>query len=918
VPRPLRRLDLRAVSEPDDPPADPPAGGAPDPLARYRDKRSAGATPEPIGVRPVAGRPASAGAFVVHEHHATRTHWDLRLEIDGVLVSWAVPHGPSMNPDDKRLAVKVEVHPLEYVDFEAVIPAGNYGAGPIIVWDRGRFLPQGDPREGLRAGEIKFELAGYKLRGAFTIVRTAGRASRGQRGSSSQEQWLLIKKRDGWSGAFLAGGRALSPASVLSGLSAEELAGGAPRIAAVRAELAVSGAPRATISPHGFVPMLCETAEAPFSSKDWIFELKYDGYRLLGWGGAGAATVRYRSGRDPSARYPELLAGLRALPVPGLVLDGEVVAEEADGRPSIKKIAERAQLVRKPDIARAAVIAPVTWFVFDLLAADGVDLRGLPLERRKELLARIVPAVGPIRLAEHIPERGEAFLAAVVQRGLEGVVGKRLGSRYRAGARAKDWLKIKVDPEGDFAVCGFTAPRGSRAGIGAANLCVWDGDSWQYAGRVGSGFDDAELIALRKELERLPRWTPTFPRPEDVGEDPVWIEPTLVLTVRYREWRAGGTLRFPVFVRRRDDKRAIECTMPARDTGELMERSGDGEPAPARVAAAAADQAATDATAGDRIDEPPAAAEPEDADDGGGPARKLQLTNLKKVYWPADHITKGDLVEYYRAVAPWMLPYLVDRPVVMTRYPDGIDGKMFYQKDTPDWVPPWLRTVALWSEHSQRDVHYVIVDDADGLAFLANLGSIPIHVWASRTTDLGRPDWSIIDLDPKGAPREHVVPLALAIHELCESIALPSYVKTSGQTGLHVLIPMGGQVTFEQARHLAYVLGMVIERRHPDKATTHRNPRKRGGKVYLDWGQNAHGQLLVAPYSVRPVPGAPVSMPLRWHEVVPGLDARAFNVRNALDRLQSPAFGADPVRPVLTERPDLLAALGRLQALLAE
>ena len=886
-------------------PADPPDDGEPasDELARYRSKRTASATPEPLGARPTAGRPATLGVFVVHEHHATRTHWDLRLEIDGVLVSWAVPHGPSMNPEEKRLAVKVEAHPLEYVDLEAVIPEGNYGAGPIVVWDRGRFIPQGDPREGLRGGEIKFELAGYKLRGAFTIVRTAGRASRGQRGATSQEQWLLIKKRDEWSESFRATGRPLPATSVLSGVTAEELAHGAPRIAEVRAAIAATGAPRATINAAGFAPMLCEVAPTAFSSPEWIFELKYDGYRLIGWGGAGAASLRYRSNRDPSGRYPELLAGLKSLPVPGLVLDGEVVTEGPDGRPSIKKLAERAQLVRKADISRAAVAAPVTWFVFDLLGADGYDLRGLPVEQRKALLARIVPAVGAIRYADHIPQIGEAFLAEVVRRGLEGVVGKRLGSRYRPGLRTKDWVKIKIDPEGDFAVCGYTKAKGSRTGLGACNLCVRDGDAWVYAGRVGTGFDDAELVALRAELDKAPRWKELpFAQPEDVGEQPVWFEPTVVLTVRYREWREGGTLRFPVFVRQRPDKKPTDCVMPARDTRELMERTTDGEEALA-----------------ERVDEPAegeGGAPVEAATDEAPAGRKLQVSNPKKVYWPADGITKGELVAYYRAVSPWMLPYLVDRPVVMTRYPDGIDGKMFYQKDTPDWVPPWLRTVALWSEHSQRDVHYVIVDDADGLAFLANLGSIPIHVWASRVTDLGRPDWSIIDLDPKGAPREHVVPLALAIHELCESIGLPNYVKTSGQTGLHVLIPMGGQCTFEQARHLAYVLGMVIERRHPDMATTLRNPRARGGRVYLDWGQNAHGQLLVAPYSVRPVPGAPVSMPLRWPEVVPGLDPRSFNLRNAIARLES--FGDDPVRPVLTERPDLLAALARLQGLLAD
>jgi len=295
----------------------------------------------------------------------------------------------------------------------------------------------------------------------------------------------------------------------------------------------------------------------------------------------------------------------------------------------------------------------------------------------------------------------------------------------------------------------------------------------------------------------------------------------------------------------------------------------------------------------------------------------MKISNRSKPYWPAQGghpaITKGELVDFYRAAAPWILPYLADRPTVLTRFPDGIDGPSFYQKDMPDWTPPWLRTTALWSESSQREVHYLLIDDADGLAYLANLGSIPIHVWASRAPELARPDWSIIDLDPKNAPREDVVPLALAIHALCERIGLPTYVKTSGQTGLHVLIPLGGQCTHEQARHLAYLLSMVVERAHPTMATTLRNPAARGGKVYLDWGQNAHGQLLVAPLSVRPVPAASVSMPLVWDEVVPGLDPTTFNVRNALDRMRAfDAAGGDPLRAVLTERPDLGAALARL------
>jgi bifunctional non-homologous end joining protein LigD len=281
------------------------------------------------------------------------------------------------------------------------------------------------------------------------------------------------------------------------------------------------------------------------------------------------------------------------------------------------------------------------------------------------------------------------------------------------------------------------------------------------------------------------------------------------------------------------------------------------------------------------------------------------------VFWKPEGITKGDLIDYYRAIAPHILPYLANRPAVLTRYPDGIDGEAFYQKDLPGWAPPWLRTALRWSEHSQREIHYVLIDDADGLAFVANLGAIQLHAWASRSIDLEKPDWTILDLDPKNAPREHVVPLALAIHALCDAVGLPSYVKTSGQSGLHVLIPLGGQCTFDQARMLAYLIGQLVERRHPDMATTARNPAARRGRVYLDWGQNAHGQLLVVPFSVRPVPGAPVSMPLVWDEVVPGLDARQFHLRNALDRVT--AWAGDPCLPVLTERPDLASALARLE-----
>jgi bifunctional non-homologous end joining protein LigD len=844
-----------------------------DGLETYRAKRTGGSTPEPMAPTASAGR--GPRMFVIHQHDATRMHWDLRLEIDGVLCSWAVPKVPSMDPDDKRLAVKVENHPLEYVHFEAVIPDGNYGAGPMIAWDRGLFRPLVDPAQGLLDGEIKFELYGYKLRGAFTLVHT-GKGRRGRSSGRGSNDWLLIKKRDEPTEAFLAAGEPLSGASVLSGLSIDELAAGAPRHRAVVAELAELGAPRRAIAPDACELMLCHTADAPFSSDDWVFELKYDGFRLAGFGGAGLGELRYRSGQDSTLRYPELTSALRALPIPGVVLDGEIVMFDGDGRPDFHRLAVRAQIHRTSEIQRAALATPVTYMVFDLLGAAGYDLRGLPLLVRKSLLARILPAIGPLKLAEHIPSQGEALLAQVVARGLEGVVAKRADAPYRA-TRSRDWLKIKREPEADFAVCGYTAPKRSRAGFGALHLCVRDDGRWRWAGKVGSGFDDQLLVKLRAELDARPTWQPTFPRPEGTA-DVRWIEPELVVQVRYGEWPDGLPLRFPVFLRLRRDKTAAECiALPRSDEREEPAANG-----PVEV----------------EIDQP---------------VRELRLSNLKKVFWKTEGITKGELIDYYRAIAPHILPYLVDRPTVLTRYPDGIDGEMFYQKDMPDWVPPWLRTTTLWSEHSQREIHYVLIDDADGLAFVANLGSIPIHAWASRVANLEKPDWTIVDLDPKNAPREHVVPLALAIHELCDAAGLPNYVKTSGQTGLHVLIPLGGQCTFEQARMLAYLVGQLVERRHPDMATTARNPAARGGRVYLDWGQNAHGQLLVAPYSVRPVGGAPVSMPLTWDEVVPGLDARQFHIRNALDRVTGRAV--DPCLAILTERPDLAAALDRLEQL---
>lgn len=836
------------------PQATPQTDGPRGELDKYRAKRDPSRTPEPFGSVGRGG--AGPGLFVVQKHAARRLHYDFRIELGGVLVSWAVPRGPSLDPAEKRMAVHVENHPLDYADFEGVIPDGNYGAGAVILWDRGRWIPVEDPVAGMGSGKLLFDLEGYKLRGRFTLVRTKRKDSEGN-------EWLMIKKPDG----FADPARELPETSILSGLTVEEMAAGAGQAARIRQELEALGAAHRRVDPKPLALMLCKTREAPFSDPGWIYELKYDGYRLVAAARDRVPYLRYRRGLEATELFPEIAAAIGALPYASLVLDGEVVVFDPDGRPDFGRLQQRAQLRRPADIRRAALELPASLVVFDLLGFEGFDLRPLPLTERKRLLAEILPAAGPLRYSDHIAEQGEAFFARVEEMRLEGIVAKKADEPYR-GIRSDCWLKIRVDCTDDFAVVGYSTPKGERVGIGALHLAVRDGDEWTYAGRVGTGFSHAQLEDLRRRLDALPRWQPGF-EPAPGGGTHVWVEPELVVRVRYKEWTAERLLRQPAFLAFVADKRPEDCVPPAAF-------GHDAPPAP-HV----------------------------EADER--PARTVRFTNLDKVFWPEEGYTKGDLIDYYRTMAPAILPYLAGRPVVLTRYPDGIDGKSFYQKDAPEWVPDWIRTETVWSEHAAREIRYFVCDDVETLVFLANLGTIPLHIWSSRADDLARPDWSILDLDPKGAPFADVIACARCIKKLCDDIELPTFVKTSGSTGLHVLIPLGRQCTYEQSRNLAHVLARIVEQELPDISTTTRNIGARGGKVYLDFLQNRHGQLLAAPFSVRPLPGAPVSTPLRWPEVKRGLDIGRHTMETVPRRVARQK--KDPMLAVLDTRPDLTRAL---------
>ena len=835
-----------------------------DRLSPYRAKRSLERTPEPAGsLSPDTD--AAGGLFVIHKHAARRLHYDLRLEMEGVLRSWAVPRGPSYDPADKRLAVMVEDHPLEYGDFEGLIPEGNYGAGAVIVWDRGRWLPIGDPLEGLEQGKLLFELHGIKLRGRWTLVKL----------KKGENEWLFIKERDGYAST---GAPAPSEQSVLSGLTVEDLKAGRTPVDDVRSKLRDLGAPQRLVSPKAVKLMLAESRERPFSAPDWLFELKLDGYRALA-ARDDVPRLLSRNGNDLSPCFPEVMQALKALPLSRVLLDGELVAVDDAGRPNFQRLQQRAQLRRSIDIRHAVVEHPVTFYAFDLLGFEEFDLRGLPLRARKALLQKLVPPTGVIRLLDHFEQDGEVLYQQVQQLGLEGIVAKRADSPYKPG-RSPVWLKIRTRKTEDFVVVGFTAPKGSRSGLGALLLGCYQNGELIYSGRAGSGFSERQLIEVRQQLESLMVAAPPCSGPVPEAGGATWVAPRLVCEVEYTEWTEEGLLRQPVFLRFREDKRPEECV-----GSEDASRATGSSPAEPPSSPAA---------------HPPAS---------GYPPR-FELTNLKKVFWPEDGYSKGDLIDYYGKVSKWILPYLQDRPVVLTRYPDGISGKSFYQMDAPSFVPEWIRTERMWSEQAEREIDYFICDDEQSLLYLANLGTIPLHVWGSRMATLQHPDWCVLDLDPKGAPFSDVVTVALACHALCDDIGLPNLVKTSGSSGLHVMIPLGGQCLHDQARSLGELLARIVTAELPEISTMARQVSRRDGKVYIDYLQNGAGRLIVAPFSVRPLPGAPVSTPLRWSEVTPELDIRSFTMANVADRMGR--LKRDPLLDVLTLAPDISVALERV------
>lgn len=847
-----------------------------------------------------AASPTTAGRFVVHLHAASRLHYDLRIEVGGTLKSFAVPKGPSLCPTEKHLAVLTEDHPLEYLGFEAVIPAGNYGAGAMIVWDTGtiHYLEK-DAQAGLAAGKLDFLLWGFKLRGRFALVETKSQA-KGKSGDK-QRSWLLLKKADAYAKAQ-GDVRSDEPHSVLSGLRVEELVRkqelGA-KLHQQALQLGASADASVKLRLDSAVPMRCAEHDGRLDNPACLYELKLDGVRLLSERSGEQVQLRYRTGRNATALFPEIVRAIEALPAGRVILDGEVVAFDERGMPSFSQLAQRIHKQDHKAIALAAQRKQVQYLVFDILAVDDLDLRKLSLQKRKQLLAQLLRGKGFVRALDYVMGDGHALMDFCGRFDLEGVIEKRADSPYVMGpARSRYWCKHKRMHSDDFVVVGYTQGKGGRSALGALELASYLDDKLISRGRVGSGLSEASVSQLLAAL--APLETETCAAGGTLMAAPqgrVFVRPELVVSVSHAGFTADGRLRHPVFQRLRPDATQAECTAaPEAEREQLLSE----HTSPTRSLGGAH-------CAGAQPDPDPA----RNKNPSGPGASKLRLTNQRKVFWPESGITKGDLCEYYSAVAPFLLPYLRDRPVLMVRYPDGIHGKHFYQWNAPAGTPSWVRTEVIHSAEDRRDVTYFRVDDHDTLLYLANLGVIPLHILASRFSNIDGCDFLTIDFDLGDAPLEHAVRLARELYGILDTAGLTGFVKTSGQTGLHVLVPMAG-APFEAATALAGLLGRLLHQRHPQLSTLERLRKKRPNAVYIDTGQTGRSRAIVAPYSVRAVPGATVSTPLHWDEVSAALAPGRHTLFSVPGRLSTQG---DPMAPLLTSRPDLTQALPRLKTL---
>ena len=907
-------------------------------LATYNAKRNFKITPEPPGK--LGTTKSGALRYLIQKHAASHLHYDFRLELDGVLLSWAVPKGPSLDPADKRLAMHVEDHPLEYGKFEGTIPQGQYGGGTVMLWDQGTWKPVGDPHAGYKKGQLKFNLHGEKLAGRWALVRT-----RGSKYGGKAEAWLLIKDTDdaakrGDAGKIVE----LAPNSVVSGRSIEEIAAaqdrewhsnrsvgenvkagaiggrkkigtqarapsakGRTRAAAAAAKVAkaataaktdiadvaqLDGAKRAAM-PARLAPALTTLVKSAPGGSDWIHEVKYDGYRMVCRLENGTVRIYSRNGKDWTGKFPALVADVKRLKVKSAWLDGEVCAVDDKGRSNFQTLQNALA-----DSAGAQLV----YFVFDIVYVDGYDLRDVPLVERKRVLRGVIDDRGKlIRYSPDVSGAGAEVFRQACTTGLEGMVSKLADSPYGAGLRTRNWVKVKCSLRQEMVVGGFTDPQNSRTGFGALLLGYYDQGELRFSGKVGTGFDDRLLDDLRRKLDKLEQKTPPFVNPPRgyAAKGAHWVAPKLVAEIEFTEWSEGGALRHPSFVGLREDKLASDVVRekPAAigetpgkssDAGETREKPNAGKRTRAKPAAA----------------KQPRARKTESAENGDTVAG-VKLSHPDKLLFPEAKLSKLSLARYYEAIADWILPLIKDRPLSLVRCPDGWNKECFFQKRADRSVHPSVTRVDV--PVSAGRATYFAADSLPALVALVQWGVIELHPWGSRVPDPELPDQLIFDFDPADdVPWRRITQAAKDLQTLLQKLGLTGFLKTTGGKGLHVVVPIEPTLSWPQAKEFTRSIAEMFVQAFPERYVATVSKAKRKGRIFIDYLRNSEGATAIAAYGIRSRENAPVSTPIDWEELSKDVRFDYFNVKTVPERLRR--LRVDPWRDFDAKRREITDA----------
>ncbi|MBX3257566.1 MAG: DNA ligase D [Chitinophagaceae bacterium] len=878
-------------------------------LTTYRQKRSFKSTPEPAGGK----SKTNTLAFVVQKHQASRLHYDFRLEMKAVLKSWAIPKGPSLDPAVKRLAVMVEDHPYDYKNFEGIIPEGNYGAGSVIIWDEG-YYETTDGTTGkeameksllkqLKEGSIKIRLYGKKLKGEFAMVKTKG---------MEDNAWLLIKHKDSYAAAsdILRKDRSVVSNKTNASLEKQKkpdvwISG--PRKTKTKADdTPANGVGKliekikklpAMPAPSAIAPMLASVVKEPFDDAGWRFEIKWDGYRTIAMLNKSKVKLSSRNNKSFNEKFSAVYDELVHWNI-NVVLDGEIVAVDKKG------ISRFTALQNWNGQSKENLL----YYVFDILWLEGKDLTKLPLRERIQVLQSLplLQSEGIVRTGFSVAGRGKDFFSQAKRLGLEGIIAKKSDSIYEPGIRSHHWLKIKIAQAEEAVIIGYTHKKGSPKLFSSLLLARYNGDALYYAGRVGTGFTESRQKELLKAFKPfVTQRSPLKEIPDMKGPAPfqynssfpeiTWLKPQLVAQVQYTEVTEDGLFRHPSFVGLREDKDAkdVKYESPAiKKPGKTTFAVKKKKTTTGKKETSSLKTGEGDVT--QKIN-----------------GKSLTFTNLDKLYWPEKKITKGRLLEYYRSISSYMLPYIKNRPQSLYRFPDGYKGKSFYQKDVKDKVPDWMETLPYKSEDDNTQKEFLVAKDEASLLYMVNFGCIEINPWSSTVKKPENPDWCLLDIDPsKTNTFSQVIEVAQGIHQLLEKANIPSCPKTSGSTGMHIYIPLGTKYDYEQSREFARIIVTLVQQQLPKLTSIERQVNKRKGRIYLDFLQNRQQATLAAPYAVRPKKEATVSMPLHWKEVKEGLRMEDFTLENVPTLLKK---RGDIFTPVLGRGINMEQCLKRLQ-----